>query len=111
MKPHTLSLEAEKNFKNKTFWAEHQEQNIVAYLLKARTVEPAKQPLLTNGSETTFVSRQRPRNGGRVLSARAVPRIYKKDNRGNLVSTVRKSAGKEPPFQGDLSADGEESPM
>jgi hypothetical protein len=27
----------------------------VAYLLKARTVEPEKQPLLVNGSETTFV--------------------------------------------------------
>jgi hypothetical protein len=36
--------------------------NNVAYLLKARTVEPEKQPLLANGSETTFVSRQRPRN-------------------------------------------------
>jgi hypothetical protein len=34
----------------------------VAYLLKARTVEPEKQPLLGNGYETTFVSRQRPRN-------------------------------------------------
>jgi hypothetical protein len=31
----------------------------VAYLLEARTVEPEKQPLLANGSETTFVSRQR----------------------------------------------------
>jgi hypothetical protein len=31
---------------------------IVAYFLKARTVEPEKQPLLANGSETTFVSRQ-----------------------------------------------------
>jgi hypothetical protein len=30
----------------------------VAYLLKARTVEPEKQPLLANGSEATFVSRQ-----------------------------------------------------
>jgi hypothetical protein len=30
----------------------------VAYLLKARIVEPEKQPLLTNGSETTFISRQ-----------------------------------------------------
>jgi hypothetical protein len=35
---------------------------IVAYLLKARTVEPEKQPLLVNGSETTFVSRQWPGN-------------------------------------------------
>jgi ParB-like chromosome segregation protein Spo0J len=32
---------------------------IVAYLLKARTVEPEKQSLLANGSETIFVSRQR----------------------------------------------------
>jgi hypothetical protein len=31
----------------------------VAYFLKARTVEPEKQPLLANGSEITFVSRQR----------------------------------------------------
>jgi hypothetical protein len=29
--------------------------NIVAYLLKARTVEPVKQPLLANGSETTLL--------------------------------------------------------
>jgi hypothetical protein len=34
---------------------------ILAYLLKARTVEPEKQPLLVNGSETTFVYKQRPR--------------------------------------------------
>jgi hypothetical protein len=32
---------------------------IVAYLLKARTVVPEQQLLLTNGSETTSVSRQR----------------------------------------------------
>jgi hypothetical protein len=44
-------------------WREHatEEQgaqviNIMQYLLKARTVEPEKQPLLTNGSETIFVS-------------------------------------------------------
>jgi hypothetical protein len=36
--------------------------NNLAYLLKSRTVEPEKQPLLENGSEKTFVSRQRPRN-------------------------------------------------
>jgi hypothetical protein len=35
---------------------------IVAYLLKATTVEPEKQLLLANGSETTFGSRQRPQN-------------------------------------------------
>jgi hypothetical protein len=32
---------------------------IVVYLLKERTVELEKQPLLANGSETTFVFRQR----------------------------------------------------
>jgi hypothetical protein len=32
---------------------------IVAYLLKARTVEPEKQPLLASGSETIFVSSQK----------------------------------------------------
>jgi hypothetical protein len=31
----------------------------VVYLLKARTVEPEKQPLLANSLERTFVSRQR----------------------------------------------------
>jgi hypothetical protein len=33
--------------------------NIVAYLLKRRTAELEKQPLLANGSEPTFVSGQR----------------------------------------------------
>jgi hypothetical protein len=42
----------------------------VAYLLKARTVESEKQPLLANSSETTFVSRQRPRNKRDKLPAR-----------------------------------------
>jgi hypothetical protein len=37
--------------------------NIIwAYLLKARTWEPKKQPLLANGSETTLVSTHRPQN-------------------------------------------------
>jgi hypothetical protein len=40
--------------------------HIVAYLLKARAVEPEKQPLLGNGSETTFVSR---RQLGKHISA------------------------------------------
>jgi hypothetical protein len=31
----------------------------MTYLIKARTVEPEKQPLLANDSEITFVSRQR----------------------------------------------------
>jgi hypothetical protein len=32
-----------------------QKQNVEACLLKARNVEPEKQPFLANGSETTFV--------------------------------------------------------
>jgi hypothetical protein len=35
--------------------------DIVENLLKARAVEPEKEPLLAIGSETTFLSRQRPR--------------------------------------------------
>jgi hypothetical protein len=35
---------------------------IVAYLLKSRTGEPEKQPLLANGSKITFISTQWPRN-------------------------------------------------
>jgi hypothetical protein len=34
--------------------------NILAYLLKSRNVEPEKQTLLANGSEITFIPRQRP---------------------------------------------------
>jgi hypothetical protein len=41
--------------------------SIVAYLLKPRTVEPEKHPLLANGSERTFFSRQR--LGKHVLAA------------------------------------------
>jgi hypothetical protein len=36
--------------------------NIVAYLLKVKLWSQRRHPLLANGSETTFVSRQRPRN-------------------------------------------------
>jgi hypothetical protein len=74
---------------------------IVAYLLKARTVETQKQPLIANGSETTFVARQRLGKHVRaatnthetievlletVFSTRSVPRRYKEDNWGNQVS-------------------------
>jgi hypothetical protein len=34
--------------------------HIVAYMIIERTVEPEKQPLLANSSETTFISRQWP---------------------------------------------------
>jgi hypothetical protein len=51
----------------------------VACLLKPRTVEPAKQPLLENGSETTFASKQRPRN--REWNCVAKQRILNKHER------------------------------
>lgn len=90
----------------------------MAYSLKARTVE------LANGSETTFVSRQR--LGKHVpaatdvhvqieilletaFSTRSLQRGCKEDNWGYRVSSVRESSGKEvtgmePPFRKDLSA-------
>jgi hypothetical protein len=81
----------------------------IAYLLKARTVEPEKQPLLANSSETTFVSRQRlgkhvPAATGThatievlletVFSTRSVQRGYKEDSWSNQVSYVRESVRK-----------------
>jgi hypothetical protein len=76
---------------------------IVAYLLKARTVEPEAQPLLANGSETTFVSRQwlgkhvpvatdmhaiREVLLEKVFSTWSVQRGYKEGNWANQVSSV-----------------------
>jgi hypothetical protein len=73
----------------------------MAYLLKARTVEPEKQLLLVNGSETTFVSRQqlgkhipvatdmhatRGTDGNCVFYS-VCPK-YKEDNWGNEVTSV-----------------------
>jgi hypothetical protein len=77
----------------------------VTYLLKERTVEPEKQPLLANVSETTFVSRQRlgkhvPAATDThatievllgVFSTRFVQRGYKEDSWGNRVGSVRES--------------------
>jgi hypothetical protein len=48
------------------YWTQDFQFYIVAHLLKASTVEPEKQPLPENGSETTFVSRQRPRDRQRT---------------------------------------------
>jgi hypothetical protein len=85
-------------------WQNVIKRHIVAYLLKARTVEPEKQPLLANGSETEFVSRQRlgkhvPAATGThesmevllemVFSIRSVQRGYKEDNWGNRINSVR----------------------
>jgi hypothetical protein len=76
---------------------------IVPYLLKARTVEPEKQPLLANGSETTSFSRQRlvkhvPSAADThatiellletVFSTRSVQRGYEEDSWGNRVISL-----------------------
>jgi hypothetical protein len=47
-------------------------------LLKTRTVKPEKQPLLENGSETTFVSRER-------LQTNRIPRQESARNSGDTV--------------------------
>jgi hypothetical protein len=77
--------------------------DIVAYLLKARTVESDKQPLLANGFEITSVSRPRlgkhiPTSTGThvtievllqtMFSTRSVSTSYKEDNWRNQVSSV-----------------------
>jgi hypothetical protein len=87
----------------------------VAYLLKARTVETDKQPLLVNGFETTFVSRQRLCKHiptamdthakievllETVFSTWSVQRGYKDDNWGNQVSSVWKSVRKRDSWKG-----------
>jgi hypothetical protein len=95
-------------------------------------VEPEKQTLLANGSETTFVSRQRlckhvPAATDthesiellleKVVSTRSLQRVYKKDIWVNRVSSVREAVKKrdresgsrrEPPIREDLSAEAEE---
>jgi hypothetical protein len=78
----------------------------MAYLLKARTVESKKQSLLANGSERTFLFRQRlnkyvPAPTGTkarievlletVFSARSVKVVYKEDNLGNRVNSLREA--------------------
>jgi hypothetical protein len=42
----------------------------VTYLFKARTVEPEKQPLLANSSETTFLGNGHKTNSGTMSVAR-----------------------------------------
>jgi hypothetical protein len=84
-------------------------------LLEARTVEPEKQPLLANGSETTFVSRQRlgkhipaatDTHGTievfleTVTSTRSVHKGYKEGNWGNRISSVRESVRKRGSWKG-----------
>jgi hypothetical protein len=91
------------------FWRKLLVLNIVAYLLKARTVEPEKQPLLADGSETTFVARKwvdehvpaaTDTNATievlleTVFSTRSLQRSYNEDNWGIRVSSVRECAKK-----------------
>jgi hypothetical protein len=88
----------------------------VAHLLKARTVESEKQPLLVNGAETTFVSRQRLGKHvpvatdthatielllETVFSTRSA-RVCKKDKWGNQVSSVRETVKKRTEEKGQL---------
>jgi hypothetical protein len=76
---------------------------------KASTVEPEKCPLLANGPETTFASRQQlgkhvPATKGNhatievvletEFSIRSVQRGYKEDNWSNRVCSVRESVRK-----------------
>jgi hypothetical protein len=105
----------------------------MGYLLKARTVEPEKQPPLANDSETTFVSRQWlskriPSTADThatteellemVFSTQSMQKDYKEDNWGKDVSSVWdavmkmdswKRVGSKPPFREDLSPEAEGS--
>jgi hypothetical protein len=82
---------------------------IVAYLPKAITLEPEKLPLLANGSETTFVSRQRLSKHvpaatdmyatieallETVYSARSVQSGYKENSWVSRVNSVREAVKK-----------------
>jgi hypothetical protein len=79
----------------------------VAYSLKARTVEPEKQPLLANDSETTLFSMLRlgkhvraamdahaTREALLMFHTRSVQRDCKEDNWSNRVTSVWKSVRK-----------------
>jgi hypothetical protein len=86
-------------------------EDTVAYLLKARNLEPVKQPLLVNGCETTFVSRH---SLGKhvpaatdthttievLLETVSVQRSYKEDNWENRISSVRDSVRKRGSWKG-----------
>jgi hypothetical protein len=73
-------------------------------ILKAGIVQPEKQPLLANGSETTFISRQRIDKHvpaatdthakievllETVFSTRSMQRSYKEDNWGNRLGSLK----------------------
>jgi hypothetical protein len=92
----------------------------VSNLLKVRTVE---QSLLANGSETTFVSRQRLRKHVPaatdthatievlleiVFSTRSVQKGYEEDNWGNRVSSVREAVKQRDSWKGAVIQRGPE---
>jgi hypothetical protein len=87
----------------------------VLYLLTLRTLEPEKQSLLTNGSVTTFVTRQRLGKhvpaardtyatievlSETVLSTRSLQRGYKEEKWGKRVSSVWEFVGKRSSLKG-----------
>jgi hypothetical protein len=99
-------------------------KDCMAYLFKARTVEPEKRQLLANSSELRFDSRQRlGKNIPAATDTHAkievlletvflrwpVPRIYKEDNWGNQVSSVRDSVKKSDSLKGAVAQRGLES--
>jgi hypothetical protein len=84
-------------------------------LLKARTVEPGKQQLLENGSETTFISRQRLGKHvpaakythatievllERVFSTRSMQKGRKEYSWGNRVGSAREAVRKRGTWKG-----------
>jgi hypothetical protein len=95
----------------------------VAYLFKARIVEPEKLPLLSNGSETTFVSRQRlcihvPAATDTyatievmletMFSTRSVQRGYNVREAVKKRDRRKEAVGREPPFGEDLRSEAED---
>jgi hypothetical protein len=90
----------------------------VVYLLKAKTVEQEKQPLLESGSETIFVSRQRSQinrfplqqsaHNSRVTVGNGVS--YGGRCRGVIRRTTgaRMAVRRELPFKVDLNTETEE---
>jgi hypothetical protein len=78
--------------------------NVVAYLLKARTVEPKKQPFLDNGSvyiPTTDTHATIQALLEQMSSTRSVQRGYKEGNWGNLVNSECEPAKKRDQLDGN----------
>jgi hypothetical protein len=107
------------------------DDSTVIYLLKIRTTELGKRPLLVNGSDITLVARQRlgkhvpaatDKHAAvevlleKVFCTRSMQRDYKEDKWRNRFSSVRESVKKRGSWKGkrlreDLSTEAEESPL